>query len=368
MPRPTDAPTDAPAAAATAASVIFSRCDPVQRAFHQRWHALTQPHVRALAALLSGPDLLDPAASAWGGQLASPAELARLLGEDVAGAAALTAWLLALDAEPQPLAALFDGKPYTRLGLYAEKLMAFYFQQHGMLTLHGLQVRAGKNETVGEFDFLLRAAGGLLHMELATKFYLFGDLPELAGGDLRADDCYDYFVGPNLADSLGLKMRKIFDQQLHLGEHPAARALLMHAAGGATVSAARAMLKGCLFYRGDYLRAPSPAGLGAGHARGFWCPMAQWDAAVADDSHAMVLPKMLWLAPLRLPSPAEPVTTAQLRARLQLHFQQHNTPLQVALLELVGDSWIETRRGFVVADDWAQRAGRFIADLRAGLR
>nr|WP_308622168.1 DUF1853 family protein [Massilia sp. Se16.2.3] len=42
---------------------------------------------------------------------------------------------------------------------------------------------------------------GAEHIEFATKFYL------LQG---EAGDRFDALVGPNLADSLGAKMRKIF--------------------------------------------------------------------------------------------------------------------------------------------------------------
>ena len=55
------------------------------------------------------------------------------------------------------------------------------------------------------------------HIEFATKFYL------LQG---EADKEFDALVGPNLADSLGAKMRKIFERQLELGAHPAAQPLL----------------------------------------------------------------------------------------------------------------------------------------------
>ena len=126
-------------------------------------------------------------------------------------------------------------KVYTRLGLYAEKLMAFYYQQHGQLVAHGLQVRATRNDTVGEFDFLLDAGpDGVEHIEFATKFYL------LEGS---AASRFDTFVGPNLADSLGAKMRKIVDKQLALASHPAAQALLPR-----PVLRARALVKGWLFY------------------------------------------------------------------------------------------------------------------------
>ncbi|HEX8479735.1 MAG TPA: DUF1853 family protein, partial [Telluria sp.] len=166
-----------------------------QARFHRRWGHLVQPHVRALAWLLEAPDLLDPDDPHWEGRIASVGVLSP----------EVEAWINRVDQDPSVLDAALGTRLYTRLGLYAEKLMAFYYREQGMLVAHGLQVRAARNDTVGEFDFLLDAGpNGLEHIEFATKFYLLE-------GD--AASRFDTFVGPNLADSLGAKMRKIFDRQ-----------------------------------------------------------------------------------------------------------------------------------------------------------
>lgn len=168
-----------------------------QRRFEQRWGHLTEQRVRALAWLLDSPDLLDANSVPWHGRIASLGPVT----PDVA------AWLASLQQDPSALDAAFGDKVYSRLGLYAEKLLAFYFEQHGQLFAHGLQVRASRNDTVGEFDFLLHQGERLLHWELATKFYLLDGAPDAA---------LNHLIGPNLADALGLKMRKIFDKQLAL--------------------------------------------------------------------------------------------------------------------------------------------------------
>ena len=177
-----------------------------QRVFHARWGHLTRAPVRALAWLLDSPDLLDGAAPEWAGRVATLGPVTPEVAD----------WLARLDADPRELDAALGARPYTRLGLYAEKLMAFYFARQGRLVVHGLQIRANRNDTVGEFDFLLESGPAALeHIEFATKFYL---QEESGAGNL------DTLVGPNLADTLGLKMRKIFERQLALGQHPAAQA------------------------------------------------------------------------------------------------------------------------------------------------
>jgi hypothetical protein len=159
--------------------------------------------MRALAWLLDAPDLLDPPRRT--GKAASP-RLARSRPPP-------TGWPRWTRSAPL-LAALGD-KHYSRLGLYAEKLMAFYFSEQGQLHAHGLQVRADRTDTIGEFDFLLNDGDHLVHIEFATKFYL------LDANSTSAD--FNGLIGPNLADSLGAKMRKIFDSS-SLAGHPAAQA------------------------------------------------------------------------------------------------------------------------------------------------
>jgi len=301
--------------------------DRYQAHFALRFGHLRQPHVRALAWLLDAPDLLDAADPLWHGRVASVGPLTP----------ATLAWLDALDADPAPLDAALGARVYTRLGLYAEKLMAFYYRQQGVLVAHGLQVRAARNDTVGEFDFLLDAGPGALdHIELATKFYL-----------LREDSPVrlDSLVGPNLADSLGAKMRKIVERQLTLGSHPAAQAILPR-----PVARARALVKGWLFYPAG-ARA-GMAGIESAHCQGFWCAVSELDAA--HDERFVVLPRLQWLAPYRGDDVA--LDGAQLVAALAQRFAQTPMPVLVARVQAQGSVQVEMARGFIVPDDWRARA------------
>ena len=305
------------------------QADSFQARFGQRWGHLTRPHVRALAWLLDAPDLLDPHDPHWQGKIAS-------LG---AVSPAVERWLAALDADPAPLDAALGARLYTRLGLYAEKLMAFYFREHGQLVAHGLQVRANRNDTVGEFDFLLDAGPeGVEHIEFATKFYL------LEG---EAGERFDTFVGPNLADSLGAKMRKIVDKQLALASHPAAQAMLPR-----PVLRARALVKGWLFYPAGAFAAMS--GIGPRHCRGFWCALAEVGALAAE--RFVVLPRLEWLAPFRGASPGGVLDRAGLQAQLAAQFDALPIPVLVAAVRERGGVLEEVERGFIVPDNWRARA------------
>ncbi len=311
-----------------------------QAQFHRRWGHLSDPHVRDLAWLLDAPDLLDPDAEQWHGKIASLSSHAATDAQQ---------WLVALDRAPAILHAYLDLHAFTRLGHYAEKLMAFYFRHKGWLVAHGLQVRTGKNETVGEFDFLLREGGRLLHWEFATKFYLLytkSGLPH-AG----------YFIGPNLADTLEAKMRKILLRQLALAQHPAAQIHLPQ-----PLDSAQALIKGWLFYP---LKNPQPVqmpGVSDNHCRGFWCSLAELD--LMEGERYIVLPRLRWLAPAKACAD-QALSRQDLEEALSRHFAQDNTPVLVAVLDLDDGYAIESRRGFIVPDDW-QRAAAHFRNKQAG--
>jgi hypothetical protein len=313
---------------------VAGPADNYQAYFERRWGHLRRARVRSLAWLLDAPDLLDIKDPHWEGRIAT---LGPMTPE-------VDAWLAALDADPARLDAALGTRMITRLGLYAEKLMAFYFAEQGRLVAHGLQVRASRNDTVGEFDFLLDAGtDGVEHIEFATKFYL---LQGEQGGDTAA--AFDTFVGPNLADSLGRKMRKVFDRQLTLGSHPAAQAILPR-----PVTAARALIKGWLFYpAGTYLEMK---GISARHCRGFWCALGE--IGMLDTDRFLILPRLQWLPPFRAASATWMLDRAQLQAELADHFTHTNAPVLVSLVREQPGSIVEIDRGFIVPDDWRERAG-----------
>ncbi|MEY3571126.1 MAG: DUF1853 family protein [Burkholderiaceae bacterium] len=315
-----------------------------QLAFHERWHHLKNPHVRALAWLLDAPNLLDSNAPQWQKKIAS---LENSVDDNV------NDWLIDLDRQPDELQAILDINRFTRLGRYAEKLLAVYFAHVKRLHVHGLQVRAGKDETVGEFDFILREKEGLVHWEFATKFYLLCSRNAAYAQIQQAD----YFVGPNLADTLGAKMKKIFGRQLLLGTHPAAQALLSE-----PLVAAQALVKGWLFYRKEEPVDTIALGISSSHCHGWWCTLAEFDDHVGED--CAVLPRLAWLAPARLPL-EEGMQRANLRDWLTQHFHDDPMPVMVATFKKQGDELLEVDRGFVVPNDWKERANERVRGIVA---
>ncbi len=309
--------------------------DTFQARFHRRWQHLDNPHVRTLAWLIDAPDLLDPQAPQWQGKIAS-------LGPDAGDAA--RGWLEQLERDPVVLHAYLERHPSKRLGRYAENLMAFYLQHQGVLQAHGVQVQANKNDTIGEFDFLIKRGDDLLHWEFATKLYLL----ESSGRGLATD----YFVGPNLADTLGAKINKIFDRQLALASHPAAQAYLPQ-----PVLLAQALVKGWLFYHESESSDAAPIGVSRDHCRGFWCPVSRLDE---DCSHRYaILPRLSWLPPLKIDE-SDTLSGSQLKENLDAYFKQDRMPVLIVKLEPHGRYLLESERGFIVPDDWQDRAEQWL--------
>lgn len=308
-----------------------------QESFHQQWGDLTDPHVRALAWLLSSPQLLAPTLDLNIHQIAT----IHLPAEDE-----LRHWLRILDKQPEPLHTALQLLRYRRLGHYAENLLKFYFAEREVLLAHGLQVRSKEFGTVGEFDFLIKDNADILHVELACKFYLF--YPHRKNADQQSAPNLFNFFGPNLADSLGAKMNKIVHHQLQLSSHPAAQQQLPE-----SVQRAQVLMKGWLFYREQDASDSVIEGISQQHCRGsWWCLEELPDLAF---EKAIILPKLQWLAPARTSVEAG-LDKDSLLATLSSTTNPNFSPFMLALMKRDGDALIETQRGMVVPNDWMTKA------------
>lgn len=157
------------------------------------WWRLHNPHVRALASILTAPVL-------WHSR--TELTVRELLGEQGFRK------LLALDENPHALLHKLAQRPQTRMGLYAEQLLAFWFQYapHSRLLAHNLHLTwAGKQ---GSADFVAELNGKIYHIELTCKYYYNHNNIEV---DLH---------GINKKDTFLYKKDKI-NQQLRLSQGPA---------------------------------------------------------------------------------------------------------------------------------------------------
>lgn len=301
-----------------------------QESFEAQWGFLTDPHVRALAGLLTSPSMLNTTAPQWQGHIQF---LAKNSDE-------LIAWLTTLNQFPQALHQRIAQFPSNRLGHYAENLLAFYFKSQHQLVAHNVQVRSDAHHTIGEFDFLIQESSGLTHWELATKFYLLVTT--------QVPITLNSFLGPNLADSLGLKIQKVLAHQLKLSEHPAAKVYLPQ-----PVMHTYALMKGWLFYEDMQQVVPDHLGIEKDHNRGFWC---SFDVVHTLKAEAFVfIERLQWLAPVKVPE-FEAVSCADMVSCLEQWFLVNPTPMMVALCKKEGGYATEIQRGFIVPDSWYQKA------------
>lgn len=303
--------------------------------------ALREPAVRDLAWLLFSADLLH--AQPPVGMLASPFETA--LEE-----AATLDWLRALDTNPGQLQRDIAAARITRLGRYAECLLG-WFLQHGPaahLIVANVPLRRG-GLTLGECDFLVQTrTGQRLHWELAVKCYLHA-------GNGRAQ-LADY-VGPNLQDRFDLKLTHLVDHQLPLSARAEFATL-----GYTGPWQAQMFVKGWLFYRrGEPTR--DPAQLDPAHGRGWWATHSEWPAfAAAHAGQWRVLPRLEWLAPRRHErgtAEAQGIEFVDANALISRVAHQSGPTMVAAFSVDNAGRWVERSRGFIVPDDWPDKAQAF---------
>ena len=303
--------------------------------------SLRDPAVRDLAWLLFSPNLLS--ASRAGAPLAQPAATATERQTTLA-------WLAALDRDPAALHAQVHKPSLTRLGFYAEALLEYFLTHgpHARLIAANIPLRTA-GLTLGEVDFLLQdERGERLHWELAVKFYLH--IGEGEGAATLA-----HYVGPNLQDRFDLKHARLLNHQLGLSARDEFASL-----GFEGPWRAELFVKGRLFYRDDDLGLASnpPTELAENHLRGWWKTASEWQDSKTDGLFAS-LPRLGWMAERTL-SAQEGDALVEQTAVLSERVALLSSPIMVARYERCERyGWREHSRGFIVPDEWPERAADF---------
>jgi len=262
-----------------------------------------------------------------------------------------------LDENPAPLLDALSKCKSHRLGIYFECLLHYWLktvlcvqQLKHNVPVFQLQETGGKR-TLGEFDFLFRAAEqkSVQHWEATVKFYL-------QKTDDNGQSCW---VGPGNRDRFDIKLDRLFRHQLKLPDFPEAQACLMRMGAGPARSAA--FIKGYLFYPLDETGAffpeqvdavtLAPYGLSASHHKGWWLHWKKMPVPVTTvDPRWVVLPKLRWLSPVcHEPAEATLMDINALMEHCETHFRYQDSPLLVAELSWQSPVWLEVSRGFVLA-------------------
>jgi len=230
----------------------------------------------------------------------------------------LIAWLQQLDADPSALNKHLTALKSPRLGIYFEGLCAFFFMHFEGFELlaHNLQVNRelqGKTkQTLGEYDFIVRHKGEVLHIETAVKFYLG------TGESLKDTETF-HWVGPNANDRLDKKVDRLLSHQLALSTWPEGQQRLQEISVAKTQRCL--LMTGYLFYP-LHQNCPPPAQSHPQHCRGKWLTVSDLRVLINNlrhSSHWQILAKNLWLGPAAV-NTREPTVNSVLRGKDMLEY------------------------------------------------
>lgn len=259
-----------------------------------------------------------------------------------------------------------------RIGVYFERVQEALFLAHpGTRSLRTSLIVPGRTE----IDLLHRIhslPGTVIHWEVAVKYYLGLDA-------MGSTDAHRY-VGPSLKDTLGVKMRTIYNRQLPILTEPAIREKLGASFGIEPDEKILRMPKvqGLLYapFRGlNELR--RPAEVLPGTAGGAWCShgeLTEFLASAASTAQTGARIRWMrdrydWLRESRLLERPEDEAElkdylkSSLKERWDRHFQDSTEPIHATILDAEKEL-----RFFIVADGWGEEAERKLETLRAGSR
>ncbi len=230
-----------------------------------------------------------------------------------------------------------------RLGHYAEDLIIHWLKHIENKSMHaGIQINDDDKRSIGEFDILFENNQKWHWWELSTKFYcLHQDESELG-----------QWIGPNSQDNFGRKYDHLFNQQLHLIEHPAAQAFLEQQHIKQCERAA--FFKGYLFKQTNQTISNLHPAINPDTHFYWYTFIDALDEIPQQQSSSRYIrvPRMQWISPVVL----EPRTEGLMSHKHLLNELRDKPPEGPRLfVELAPDSdgwWCECNRGFVMPINW----------------
>jgi hypothetical protein len=196
-----------------------------------------------------------------------------------------TDFIVELDQSPQEFIEYLNTKPTRRLGIYAERLMAYFFDKSPLIELvtHSSQI-IREGDTLGEIDFIIEWKGELYHIELAVKYYLgTADLNQM-----------ENWIGPSGNDTLALKLDKALSKQLPLAREPEVSLMV----GGRNITS-YLFLKGKFFCNAPF--EDHPSWLNPSSKKGRYYRMAQAEQVMNSSSNVHLI-RPNWLSDISISS------------------------------------------------------------------
>ena len=188
------------------------------------------------------------------------------------------------------------------------------------LLARNLQLHSETQTTLGELDFLLcdLDRDQLIHLELATKFYLAVETPTGLA-----------LPGPDARDNYFRKLQRLRSHQLPLTEKH--RNTLPEPYRQQPIGVQQ-LVYGCLFDHIDATKLAAPEFIHPHCRRGRWLSVDECNRHFPPATHLKIIPKALWPVPLDLipDIPLEPWSpTSTLDRCLMLRVDNDHTPFFV---------------------------------------
>lgn len=266
-------------------------------------------------------------------------------------------WLELIDKQPEMLNDHLKQQRSSRLGIYFEQLLSFYFEHYPRFTLLAKNLQVNNDErTLGEFDFIIldQADDRTKHIEAAVKFYLGHQYYQ---GKIKNNyplHNWHNWVGPNQKDSLAIKMRHLQERQLPLSQTRYGQTALSSLGITDKRVESRLFIKG-RFYHCGISGIDSPSFSNQNLSDNHWLETKTFFSTISvigSEKKYCILPRNFWLSELTKTdlssSELEVISADNLQKKIECELEQEYNEWQIAEVDLNNSKRIEVKRFFVV--------------------
>jgi len=256
-------------------------------------------------------------------------------------------WLKQIDHAPEKLLSHLKDQRATRLGIYFEQLLSFYFTEYPRFELlaKNLQVN-NEQRTLGEYDFIIfdQQNQQHYHVEVAVKFYVGLQYLDV---DIKKNTPllnWHLWVGPNKKDTLAIKLNHLLKHQLRLSETEAGQHALNSIQLGAEQLKPKLLMTGCLYAPHSTI-STEPAVKSPQYSQhhlkdcSIWVNKEEGIQLInnkGDKHDYIVLPRQLWMSPLTIEDiqtyELPVLSPEQLLEKIDL-MDENSPPLHFAILK-----------------------------------
>jgi uncharacterized protein len=277
----------------------------------------------------------------------------------------LYTWLYTLDADPLALFKHLEDQRATRLGIYFEQLLSFYFAEYPRFSLLAKNLQANNDQrTIGEYDFIIWDKQALqhYHIEVAVKFYIGLQTLESDIANNTPLHNWHLWVGPNKKDTLGIKMNHLIHHQLPLAKTDAGKNALSAIGLKPEQIQSILLLTGRLYYPLQQNPAVSKVDLPKDSLHTLidcsrWLYKAELeqhaDQFLQEGHRYIILPRQLWMSAITNTDIADysltPINREHFIPSITDIMRNDSTPLHIAeITPISAGKSIETRRFFLL--------------------